>query len=218
MRDVFFLVERRLIAGKKQLCEIRQEDLENETVIDGIENRSSSTFLSLCDILQEQSDLRQLNIARKRRKTKQNSSQVGLSEEVSQSTQISFCTISPNPLLTIASQPPAPSLSNTQDPTSSAPTTTTIKSSRRIVSNASISDPTQNSAGGSRVWASNEKASDIFANNLIRHVISSIWPGGVILDWVQGRRGPTKLVWRSKYFPMKSLLVISVGGHNLFCG
>jgi hypothetical protein len=82
-----------------------------------------------------------------------------------------------------------------------ATTTSKIKSTRRIVSNASIADPTQDSAGGARVWASNEKASDIFANILTRHIISAIWPDGITVDWVQGRNGHTKLAWSSKYFP-----------------
>src|SRR5579862_9615860 len=84
----------------------------------------------------------------------------------------------------------------------STTSTTTVKFTRRAVSGASIADPTQDSAGGSRVWASNEKASDIFANNLIRHIISFIWPDGITLDWVQGRNGDTKLVWSSKYIPL----------------
>ena len=193
----------RVMVGKRELCEIQQADLEDETIIDGIENKSSSTFLSLCDILQEQSDVRQLNIARKRRKMKKSSSQTSHSLEVFKSSQNSIRSTLLNLLLTTASQSPAPSFPDIQGQSQSSftSTRTTQQSNRRIVSNASISDPTQNSAGGSRVWASNEKASDIFANNLIRHVISSIWPGGVVLDWVQGRSAATKLVWRSKYFP-----------------
>src|SRR5579859_4148331 len=105
--------------------------------------------------------------------------------------------------------PPSPStMTSTQTSSAAAATTptatvsTNVKSTRRIVSNASIADPTQDSAGGARVWASNEKASDIFANILIRHIISSIWPDGITLDWVQGRNGDTKLVWSSKYIPL----------------
>ena len=69
--------------------------------------------------------------------------------------------------------------------------------SRRIVSNASIADPNQDSAGGARVWASNEKASDIFANVFTSHVVGRVWPGGVPLDWVRGRDGVTTLAWSS---------------------
>jgi hypothetical protein len=75
------------------------------------------------------------------------------------------------------------------------------QSKLRVVSNASVANPNQDSAGGARVWASNEKASDMFANILIRHVISSIWPDGITLDWVEGRKGDTELVWSSKYIP-----------------
>jgi len=79
--------------------------------------------------------------------------------------------------------------------------TTTVKSTRRIVSDASIADPNQDSAGGIRVLASNEKASDRFANNLLEYITGSIWPDGIILDWVEGREGATELVWSSKYPP-----------------
>jgi hypothetical protein len=47
------------------------------------------------------------------------------------------------------------------------------------------------------VWASNEKASDIFANVFTSHVIGRVWPGGVPLDWVRGRDGVTTLAWSS---------------------
>ena len=70
-------------------------------------------------------------------------------------------------------------------------TTTRSDSGRRIVSSASIADPTQDSAGGNRVWASTEKASDIFANVLIPYVFGWLWPHGISLDWVTGRSGPT---------------------------
>lgn len=36
------------------------------------------------------------------------------------------------------------------------------------------------------------------------HVISSIWPDGVKVDWVQGRPGDTTLVWSSTYIPIPS--------------
>lgn len=52
---------------------------------------------------------------------------------------------------------------------SNAPSTST--STRRIVSNASIADPNQDSAGGGRVWASNEVATQTFADNFMIYVI-----------------------------------------------
>ena len=72
-------------------------------------------------------------------------------------------------------------------------------SSRRIVSNASIADPNQSSAGGARVWSSKEKTSDRFANNLMEYVTGSIWPEGITLEWVRGRGGPTTLTWTDTY-------------------
>ena len=89
-------------------------------------------------------------------------------------------------------------------------TTTATTPSRRIVSNASIAAPDEDSSGGSRVWASKEKASDLFANNLMLHVISSIWPDGVKVDWVQGRPGDTTLVWSSAYIPIPSRSIPSL--------
>ena len=70
-------------------------------------------------------------------------------------------------------------------------------STNRIVSVGSVADPDENSAGGARVWASNEKASDIFANNLLMHLIDDIWRDGITLDWVQGRIGSTVLSWHN---------------------
>src|SRR5271170_4413086 len=76
---------------------------------------------------------------------------------------------------------------------------TSSTSTRRIVSNASIADPNQDSAGGPRVWGSAEKASDIFACNFMNYAIGWIWPSGITLDWVRGREGPTVLAWTSSY-------------------
>lgn len=69
-------------------------------------------------------------------------------------------------------------------------------SDRRIVS---IADINQDSTGGTKIWASNEKASDMFGNTFIAYVIRSIWPKGIILDWVQGREGVTSLKWNGWY-------------------
>jgi hypothetical protein len=78
-------------------------------------------------------------------------------------------------------------------------TTTVVQSNRRIVSDASIAAPEQDSAGGTRVFANNEKSSDIFANNLMYYVVTTVWPDGVVLDWVEGRDGETTLEWNSGY-------------------
>jgi hypothetical protein len=82
-------------------------------------------------------------------------------------------------------------------------------SSRRIVSAASIADPEQDSAGGIRVWASNEKSVDQFANNFMEYVLGWIWPNGVTLDWVQGREGETTLEWSNSYITLISSVDIS---------
>lgn len=89
----------------------------------------------------------------------------------------------------------------TPTPTIPSATPSTRSSGRRIVSNASIADPDQDSAGGNRVLASNEKSSDVFANNFMEYVIGWIWPDGITLDWVQGRIGTTTLNWNNSYLP-----------------
>lgn len=68
---------------------------------------------------------------------------------------------------------------------------------RRIVSNASIADPNQDSAGGTIIWGSTEKASDIFASNFKNYIIEWIWPSGIELDWVRGREVSTVLTMRN---------------------
>jgi hypothetical protein len=202
-------------------------DVENEGLVSRIENKSSIVFLSLLELFQLQSDLRQANIARKRQRNKQ-TSEVSSSMDIPQTdqtslgiyfvslflivditsqtdiisqTDVTFQTdVSDYPPTdtTLQSTDPIPSI----DPTLNSSTTVEVKSTHRVVSNSSIAGPTQDSAGGTRVWASNEKASDIFANIFLLYVISSIWPDGITLDWVQGRKGETKLVWSSKYYPI----------------
>jgi hypothetical protein len=75
-------------------------------------------------------------------------------------------------------------------------------STHRDFSNNSIADANQDSAGGSRMWASNEKASDLFACNFMNYIIGWIWPSGITLDWVRGRGGPPVLAWSSSYPPL----------------
>lgn len=77
--------------GKEDLCGLREMDVNNEAVINRIKNTSRSTFLSLCNILRKQSDLRQMNITRKLQKGKQ--SLTSLDMEISQTTQISQGTL-----------------------------------------------------------------------------------------------------------------------------
>jgi hypothetical protein len=73
--------------GKARLCALSQEDLKNVRLLNRIEDKTSSTFLALHDILRLQSNLGQLNISRKRQATKQ--SGISLDTEVSQSIQVS---------------------------------------------------------------------------------------------------------------------------------
>jgi hypothetical protein len=211
-----------LMVGRRELLEIRREDLDNKSVINRIENRSNLVFVSLVELLQKQSDLRAINMARKRSKNPTTASQ-SLDSEAPSFTQASLgiplherklITGQPRQSEIDKKQPEVPLTSISLPKISETKTTTlvsttginttavaTVKSTRRIVSDASIADPQQDSGGGARVFATNEKASDLFANNLIHHVISSIWPDGVVLDWVQGRDGNSTLVWSSKYFP-----------------
>lgn len=79
---------------------------------------------------------------------------------------------------------------------------TTPSSSRRVVSNASIANPGQDSTGGDRIWATNEKASDAFANILMLYIRGKLFPKGIKLDWVKGRSGDTTLTWSTGYFPL----------------
>ena len=80
-------------------------------------------------------------------------------------------------------------------------------SSRRIPSGSSMSDPSQDSAGGVRILAVKEKTVDTFANQLVWYVISGLWPGGVSLDWVRGRDSKTTLRWNDAYTTSFSLLL-----------
>jgi len=54
--------------GRRELLEIRKENLDDDRVINRIENRSSLVFVSFRELLQVQSDLRAINMAKKRSK------------------------------------------------------------------------------------------------------------------------------------------------------
>jgi hypothetical protein len=170
-------------------------------VINRIRNSTKSTFTVLHQILEKQSELRQMNLSQKRQRSKPKSvesSQVTLHPESLPPSEYQTSSTLSHLYTTMTNT----STITEQSPTKITTTTTTSKSTtsgRRIVSNASIAHPTQDSAGGTRVWASNEKASDIFANILLLHIISTIWPDGITLDWVRGRSGQTRLTWSHKY-------------------
>ena len=53
------------------------------------------------------------------------------------------------------------------------------------------------------------KRQAIFSPTIYYSIISSIWPDGIILDWIEGRKGDTELVWSSKYLPHPVPLVPS---------
>jgi hypothetical protein len=220
------------MVGKAQLCALSEKDVESRSLVNRIQNPSSSVFLALLDILLIQSDLRQSNIRIKRQKVRQTSenkqtleskqtSEISIDLDISQTAHLSFgmhfvtkLIVDNFPALQTHEHPPSthstPGLSVAPALNTTTITPVKVKSKRgkskrqskpRVVSNASVANPIQDSAGGARVWASYAKASDMFANILIRHVISSIWPDGITLDWVEGRKGDTELVWSSKYIP-----------------
>jgi hypothetical protein len=88
-------------------------------------------------------------------------------------------------------------------PAHNSPTTTvTVKSTDRNPSNNSIAGPTQDSAGGTRVWGSDDRVRYMFANNFLMYTVTSIWPDGIVLDWVKGREGDTELVWSRTYLSL----------------
>ena len=143
---------------------------------------SAFVFSSLCNVLTIQPTIHQENIAQKRAKWKQSQSSTSQSSASKTANE---------------SVPPSALSSTLPKRTASSSSTST----RRIVSGASMADPNQDSAGGGRTWASQEKASDVFGNNFISCVLNWIWPGGVVLDWVDGRPGKTSLQWDCRYPP-----------------
>jgi hypothetical protein len=75
---------------------------------------------------------------------------------------------------------------------------TTVATGRRITSTSSMSDPSQDSAGGIRILSVKEKTVDTFANQFLRYVVTGLWPGGIPLNWVRGRE-KTTLRWTETY-------------------
>jgi hypothetical protein len=77
-------------------------------------------------------------------------------------------------------------------------------SGRRVASNSSISNPSQGSGEGPFRLASCEKECDLFANAFSTETIDLLWgmngsDENLKLDWVRGRKRPTRLIWRSRY-------------------
>src|SRR5947207_7802037 len=81
--------------GRRELLEIRKEDLDDDRVIDRIENRSSLVFVSFRELLQLQSDSGAINMAKKR--SKKTTSGVSLSLDTESlsfiQTSLGICTI-----------------------------------------------------------------------------------------------------------------------------
>lgn len=78
-----------LIVGRRELLEISREDLDNKGVINRIENPSRLVFVSLSELLQMQSELRAINMARKRSRDPTRASQ-SLDSDSPNLTQTSF--------------------------------------------------------------------------------------------------------------------------------
>ena len=73
-------------------------------------------------------------------------------------------------------------------------------SQRRIVSDSSIADPSQDSGEGVTIYSAKEKECDSFANLFSSETIELLWPDtGLELDWPTGRRHKPKLEWSEGY-------------------
>ena len=181
----------RLMIGKEELCALSEEDLMKEEIVNRIRNTSGLVFKALRQIRLKQPDIRQINISTKRRKPGSLSTNrilfdINLPKKPTRQPQRTQYNSRRSTVdLPLDSQPPSQQ--------SNTPSTST----RRIVSNASIADPNQDSAGGTSVWASTEKASEHFAGTFMDYVIMWIWPSGITLDWVIGRPGTTVIAWNA---------------------
>ena len=180
-----------LTLGKSELCALSKLDIRNKKVISAVRNSSHSLFDSLRQVALLQSEVRQSNLSQKRKSINIQSESEILATETS--TDVGKETVMYGTFIlacvAVVDSSQAPSVASV------------ASSSKRIVSGASISGPQQDSAGGSRVLSSNEKASDMFANIFMGYVISWIWPDGVKLEWVEGREGETTLDWNNSYVP-----------------
>jgi hypothetical protein len=184
----------------------------DEVIVSRVRNNSGLVFQSLRKILQKQPEVRRVNLSRKRKNLGPQSSEpitlgIDLQNSSNQTSQ-GYRRNSLKLTIVIVSQ------SQPESMISNAPSTST--STRRIVSNASIADPNQDSAGGGRVWASNEAASQTFADNFMTYVIGWIWPSRITLDWIRGREGHTTIAWSPSYpFPF-FLRLFTLGLKKLF--
>jgi len=187
--------------GKEELCSLSSEQATDLQFLRSWRKPSRLVFSSLCQILEEQPDIRARNLSQKRSAKRNLHSRQTSESPPTQSVPAKRFKIDDAPGPSMIERPAEqPSLIESL-PKSSAPVAQTSASAKRIVSVGSIAGPDDDSAGGARVWASNEKASDVFANNLLMHVIDDIWRDGITLDWVEGRDGPTVLSWHNSYFP-----------------
>ena len=157
-----------------------KNDVANIKVVNELDGSSKLVFQYLCQVLDKQGKERAAALALKRSKAKLAQATASTGNSGASITQLGL-TLDNEP-------PPSPTIPNKPVPPPPP--------SRRIVSSASVSDPGDISTGGIKVWASKEKASDVFANTFVTYVFGEIWRAGVTLDWVKGRpSGETTLSW-----------------------
>ena len=189
--------------GKEELCSLSSEQATDLQFLRSWRKPSRLVFSSLCQILEEQPDIRARNLSQKRSAKRNLHSRQTSESPPTRSVPAKRFKIDDAPGAvspsTIERHIEQPSLIESL-PKSSVPVAQTSASAKRIVSVGSIAGPDDDSAGGTRVWASNEKASDVFANILLMHIIDDIWRDAITLDWVEGRNGPTVLSWHNSYF------------------
>ena len=169
-----------------------EEQTTDVSFVRKIRESSWIVFQSLCQVIARQPELRKSNLATKRKRLNADMTTLEPGVLLATTSEAVLGTPIHIELTTDAKTMDFESASNEAR-------IVVTSSSQRTVSSASIADPNQDSAGGSRVWASKEKASDIFANVLIPYIMARIWPDGIILDWVQGRTGDTLLEWNNSY-------------------
>ena len=78
------------MVGRNELMAVKAEDIDNRSVINRIENRSNLVFVSLFELLQKQSDLRAMNMAKKLSKKSTSGTNQSLELDSSNSSQVSI--------------------------------------------------------------------------------------------------------------------------------
>jgi hypothetical protein len=169
-----------LTVGQRELSAVSKEDIQDPEKVSQIENRTYHLFNSL----------RQLSL-----KKKAGLARHAITRRKDPVTPTRSATRDMIPL----SENPDPEDDEEDKETSPSLVSVELPPSHRIVSNASIADPTQGSDETTTIDAAVESATQTFANNFMGHVHAYIWPSGIELDWVTGRKGPTHLVENPSY-------------------